>query len=83
MIRWVAAVVRVMPNTPALVDEGMSAISRGSHCDEAHLLEAEELCLAQASALLCFCGDEKKCHRHRIGEALIEKGMKQKEILFR
>ncbi len=37
------AVVRVMPNTPALVDEGMSAISRGSHCDEEHLLEAEEL----------------------------------------
>ena len=28
------AVVRVMPNTPALVDEGMAAISRGSHCDE-------------------------------------------------
>jgi pyrroline-5-carboxylate reductase len=37
------AVVRVMPNTPALVDEGMSAISRGSHCDEEHLREAEEL----------------------------------------
>jgi pyrroline-5-carboxylate reductase len=37
------AVVRVMPNTPALVDEGMSAISRGSHCDEAHLVEAETL----------------------------------------
>jgi pyrroline-5-carboxylate reductase len=37
------AVVRVMPNTPALVDEGMSAISRGSHCDESHLVEAEEL----------------------------------------
>jgi pyrroline-5-carboxylate reductase len=37
------AVVRVMPNTPALVDEGMSAISRGSHCDEEHLAEAEEL----------------------------------------
>lgn len=37
------AVVRVMPNTPALVDEGMSAISAGSHCDEAHLLEAEDL----------------------------------------
>jgi len=29
------AVVRVMPNTPALVDEGMAAISRGSHCDSA------------------------------------------------
>jgi len=37
------AVVRVMPNTPALVDEGMAAISRGSHCDESHLAEAEEL----------------------------------------
>lgn len=37
------AVVRVMPNTPALVDEGMSGISPGSHCDERHLQEAEEL----------------------------------------
>ncbi len=36
-------VVRVMPNTPALVDEGMAAISPGSHCDEAHLAEAEAL----------------------------------------
>jgi pyrroline-5-carboxylate reductase len=37
------AVVRVMPNTPALVDEGMAAISAGSHCDETHLRVAEEL----------------------------------------
>jgi pyrroline-5-carboxylate reductase len=37
------AVVRVMPNTPALVDEGMSAISPGSHCDDTHLAEAEDL----------------------------------------
>src|SRR5919112_1726102 len=37
------AIVRVMPNTPALVDEGMAAISRGSHCDEEHLAEAESL----------------------------------------
>jgi pyrroline-5-carboxylate reductase len=37
------AVVRVMPNTPALVDEGMAAISPGSHCDEKHLAEAESL----------------------------------------
>src|SRR6476620_1138788 len=37
------AVVRVMPNTPALVDEGMAAISPGSHCDEHHLAEAEAL----------------------------------------
>ena len=37
------AVVRVMPNTPALVDEGMAAIAPGSHCDEDHLAEAESL----------------------------------------
>ena len=37
------AVVRVMPNTPALVDEGMAAIAPGSHCDDHHLAEAEEL----------------------------------------
>jgi uncharacterized protein (DUF488 family) len=46
------------------------------------LLEAEELCRAQATALLCFCGEEKKCHRHRIAEALKQKGMRQKEIAF-
>ena len=37
------AVVRVMPNTPALVDEGMAAISAGSHCDPEHLEVAESL----------------------------------------
>jgi pyrroline-5-carboxylate reductase len=37
------AVVRVMPNTPALVDEGMAAISGGSHCDDDHLAIAESL----------------------------------------
>jgi pyrroline-5-carboxylate reductase len=42
------AVVRVMPNTPALVDEGMAGLSPGQHCDEVHLVEAEEL--------LCSCG---------------------------
>jgi pyrroline-5-carboxylate reductase len=40
------AVVRVMPNTPALVDEGMAAISAGSHCDDEHLAVAEELLAA-------------------------------------
>jgi pyrroline-5-carboxylate reductase len=44
-------VVRVMPNTPALVDEGMSAISRGLHCDEAHLHEAETLLSAVGRVL--------------------------------
>ena len=37
------AVVRVMPNTPALVDEGMAAISGGTHCDESHLATAEQM----------------------------------------
>ncbi|HZG02300.1 MAG TPA: pyrroline-5-carboxylate reductase [Streptomyces sp.] len=36
-------VVRVMPNTPVLVDEGMSVISAGSHATEAHLLRTEEI----------------------------------------
>ena len=36
-------VVRVMPNTPVLVDEGMSVISAGSHATAAHLAHAEEI----------------------------------------
>ncbi|WP_328318939.1 pyrroline-5-carboxylate reductase [Streptomyces sp. NBC_00388] len=36
-------VVRVMTNTPALVDEAMSVISPGSHATEAHLAHAEEI----------------------------------------
>ena len=31
------SVVRVMPNTPALVDEGMATISRGTHCTDQDL----------------------------------------------
>jgi pyrroline-5-carboxylate reductase len=36
-------VVRVMSNTPVLVDEAMSVISAGSHACEQHLRAAEEL----------------------------------------
>ncbi|SFT46649.1 pyrroline-5-carboxylate reductase [Geodermatophilus amargosae] len=36
-------VVRVMPNTPALVDEGMSVLSAGASAGEAELDEAEAL----------------------------------------
>ncbi len=36
-------VVRVMPNTPAQVDEGMAAISAGSHSDEEHLDRVTEI----------------------------------------
>jgi pyrroline-5-carboxylate reductase len=39
-------VVRVMPNTPALVDEGMSVLSAGAHAQEADLDEAEALLAA-------------------------------------
>ena len=38
-----SSVVRVMPNTPALVDQGMAALSRGQHCTDEHLAEASEL----------------------------------------
>ena len=36
-------VVRVMTNTPALVDEAMSAVSAGAHASEEHLEHAEKL----------------------------------------
>ncbi|MBQ0988358.1 pyrroline-5-carboxylate reductase [Streptomyces sp. F63] len=36
-------VVRVMTNTPALVDEAMSVISAGSHATEEHLAHTEEI----------------------------------------
>lgn len=36
-------IVRVMPNTPALVDQGMTAIAAGSECDDEHLRHAEAL----------------------------------------
>ncbi|MGW4893041.1 pyrroline-5-carboxylate reductase [Kitasatospora sp. NPDC004240] len=44
-------VVRVMPNTPVLVDEGMSVISGGSHAAEAHLERAEEIFSSVGKAL--------------------------------
>ncbi len=36
-------VVRCMPNTPALVDEAMTAVSAGAHAAEEHLATAEAL----------------------------------------
>jgi pyrroline-5-carboxylate reductase len=38
-----SSVVRVMPNTPALVDQGMAALSSGQHCTAEHMLEAMAL----------------------------------------
>lgn len=40
------AVVRVMPNTPARVDEGMAAISPGTRADDQHLARVTELLTA-------------------------------------
>ncbi len=37
------SVARVMPNTPALVDQGMSAVSPGAHCDADQLTVATDL----------------------------------------
>jgi pyrroline-5-carboxylate reductase len=45
------AVVRVMPNTPALVDQGMAAVSAGAHCDASHLAEAQSLLAATGKVL--------------------------------
>jgi len=36
-------VARVMPNTPSLVDQGMSGISAGTNCSDAHLARAVSL----------------------------------------
>jgi pyrroline-5-carboxylate reductase len=36
-------VVRAMPNTPAVVHEGMAGVCAGSHAEEQHLLLAEEV----------------------------------------
>jgi uncharacterized protein (DUF488 family) len=46
------------------------------------LLECEELCRDQPSALLCYCGDGAKCHRNRIAQALEARGLKREEIGF-
>ena len=35
-------VIRAMPNTPAIVREGIAAICAGAHADEAHLVLAED-----------------------------------------
>jgi pyrroline-5-carboxylate reductase len=45
------AVVRVMPNTPALVDQGMAAVSRGRHCSPRQLQEAIDLLAATGRVL--------------------------------
>lgn len=38
-----APVIRIMPNTPALVNEGMSALCRGHYAKSEHMQKAEEI----------------------------------------
>lgn len=44
-------VVRVMPNTPALVGQGMSAISPGAHCSPQHVARAKALLAATGEVI--------------------------------
>ncbi len=45
------AVIRVMPNTPAQVDEGMATISPGSHASEEHLKRTTRILSATGRVL--------------------------------
>jgi pyrroline-5-carboxylate reductase len=45
-------VVRVMPNTPALVGQGMAALSPGSHCTDDQLARATELLSSAGRAVV-------------------------------
>lgn len=45
------SVVRVMPNTPALVDQGMSALAAGSHCTDQQLTHACDLLASTGSVV--------------------------------
>ena len=45
-------VVRVMPNTPAMVGEGMSAISAGSHANDDHLSKTKQIFSAVGKAII-------------------------------
>lgn len=44
-------VVRAMPNTPALVGQGMTVLSPGTHCEDRHLQEARDLLRSSGTVL--------------------------------
>lgn len=77
------AVVRVMPNTPALVGEGMSVMTGGKDTTDAHLDEAESLLAAcgrvvrlpeaQMDAVTAISGSGP-AYLFLVAEALIESG---------
>jgi pyrroline-5-carboxylate reductase len=77
-------VVRCMPNTPALVDEAMTAIAAGAHADEAHLATAEALLASvgkvvrvpesQLDAVTALSGSGP-AYFFFLGEAMIDAGI--------
>lgn len=72
-------------NRARRMDEFWQIYERAFQQPEAQLalLEAEELCRAAPTALLCFCGDASHCHRDRIARALEDKGLKRRDIVLR
>jgi uncharacterized protein (DUF488 family) len=71
-------------NRAGRMDEFRVIYERSFQQPEAQLAlrEAADLIRAQPTALLCFCGDGRKCHRNRIAEGLAEMGLKRQEIAF-
>lgn len=77
-------VVRCIPNTPALVNEGMTAVAAGAHAGEAHLATAEALLGAvgrvvrvpesQLDAVTALSGSGP-AYFFLVAEALIEAGV--------
>lgn len=78
------AVARVMPNTPALVEEGMAAVSPGTWCGAEHLAEASALMSAvgkvvevpekQQDAVTAISGSGP-AYLFLVAEAMIEAGV--------
>ena len=60
-------VVRVMSNTPVLVDEAMSAISAGAHAGEEHLRRDELIGDDPTAILRGITRDRQEDHLHELG----------------
>ncbi|MBE7325531.1 pyrroline-5-carboxylate reductase [Nocardioides sp. Y6] len=79
------AVIRVMPNTPALVGQGMSVLSRGTTCTDDQLAEAEQLLTAcgrvvtlpesQMDAVTAISGSGP-AYVFLVAEAMIDSGVR-------
>lgn len=77
-------VVRAMPNTPALFDQAMTAISPGSTCTDAHLKTAEDLLKSVGKVMqlpekyqdaVTAISGSGPAYIYYVGEAMIEAGV--------